>query len=100
MGQYYDQLTDAERSQLYALRKAKIPMTDIAEFLCRPRQTLYNELKRNAGKRGYRPGQAQKLAEQRRREKNKATKMITRVVEYVEEKLHLQWSPEQISNLM
>ena len=66
MGQYYSQLTNGERNQLYALRKAKIPMTEIANQLNRSRTALYNELARNTGGRGYRPKQAQEFAEQRR----------------------------------
>ncbi len=66
MGQKYSQLTNGERNQFYALRKAKISMTEIANQLCRSRATLYNELARNTGRRGYRPRQAQQFAEQRR----------------------------------
>ena len=61
MGQHYQQLTKDERNQLYALRKARIPMTQITELLGRSRPTLYRELKRNTGRRGYRPRQAQHL---------------------------------------
>ena len=55
MGQYYHQLTEGERNQFYALRQAKISMTEIAQQLGRSRNTLYNELNRNKGGRGYRP---------------------------------------------
>ena len=65
MGQKYSQLTADERSQFYALRKAKIPMIEIAKQLNRSRTTLYNELARNTGGRGYRPKQAQQAAQQR-----------------------------------
>jgi len=54
MGQNYSQLTDGERNQFYALRKVKMPMTEIANQLGRSRATLYNELARNTGGRGYR----------------------------------------------
>ncbi len=100
MGQYYSQLTTGERNQFYALRKAKIPMTQIANQLDRSRTTLYNELARNTGGRGYRPRQAQQLAEQRRAEKVQPLKMIPEVVAYIEKKLRIQWSPEQIANCM
>lgn len=100
MGQNYSQLTDSERNQLYALRKAKIPMTDISKQLSRSRTTLYNELARNTGGRGYRPRQAQQFAEQRRVEKVQPLKMIPEVIAYIKAKLRLQWSPEQIANVM
>jgi len=100
MGQNYSQLTTDERNQLYALRKAKIPMTQIAEQLKRSRTTLYNEMRRNTGRRGYRPKQAQRLAEQRRAKAHKPRKMTPGAIAYIREKLHLQWAPEQIAGVM
>lgn len=100
MGQNYSQLTDSERNQFYALRKAKIPMTEIAKQLSRSRTTLYKELDRNTGGRGYRPKQAQQFADQRRVLKAQPLKMTPEVIIYIEDKLGLQWSPEQISNVM
>ena len=100
MGQNYSQLTTGERNQFYALRKSKIPMTEIANLLGRSRTTLYNELARNTGGCGYRPKQAQQFAEQRRAEKVQPLKMTQEVIVYIEGKLRLQWSPEQIANVM
>jgi len=100
MGQYYSQLTEGERNQFDALRQAKMPMTEIANQLNRSRTTLYNELDRNTGGRGYRPRQAQKFAEQRRAETVQPLKMHPEVIAYVESKLHLQWAPEQIAGTM
>jgi transposase, IS30 family len=54
IGQNYSQLNIGERNQFYALRKAKLSMTEIANQLSRPRATLYRELGRNSGGRGYR----------------------------------------------
>ena len=100
MGQKYRQLTDSERNQFYALRKAKIPMTEIAKQLSRSRTTLYNELDRNTGGRGYRPKQAQQFADQRRAKTAQPLKMTPEVIIYIKAKLRLQWSPEQIANVM
>lgn len=100
MGQNYSQLTTGERNQFYALRKAKLAMTEIANQLSRPRSTLYRELGRNTGGRGYRPKQAQEFAEQRRAEKVKPLKMTPKVIAYIKAKLQLQWSPEQIASYM
>lgn len=100
MGQHYQQLTKDERNQFYALRKARIPMTQITELLGRSRSTLYRELKRNTGRRGYRPRQAQHLAAERERLKTRDRKMTPSVVAYIQEKLRLQWSPEQIAEVM
>jgi len=100
MGQNYSQLTAGERNQLYALRKAKLSMTEIANQLRRPRSTLYRELVRNTGGRGYRPKQAQEFAEQRRAGKVQPSKMTPKTVAYIKAKLQLQWSPEQIAGYM
>ena len=100
MGQNYSQLTDSERNQFYALRKAKIPMTAIAKQLSRSRTTLYNELSRNTGLRGYRPKQAQQFTDIRRAQTVLPLKMTPKVIVYIEDKLGLQWSPEQIANVM
>ena len=100
MGQIYSQLTDGERNQFYALRQAQRPMTEIANQLGRSRATLYNELNRNTGGRGYRPHQAQQFAENRRVEKVQPLKMHPNVTAYIESKLQLQWSPEQIASTM
>jgi IS30 family transposase len=75
-------------------------MTEIAKQLNRSRTTLYNELNRNTGGRGYRPKQAREFARQRRAEKVRPLKMTPDVIAYIKDKLRLQWSPEQIANYM
>ena len=50
----YNQLTQTERYQIYALRKANKNPTEISRVLGRHKSTIYRELKRNLGKRGYR----------------------------------------------
>jgi len=100
MGHNYSQLTEDERNQLYALRQAKLPMTKIARQLGRPRSTLYREVDRNTGQRGYRPRQAQQFARQRRVDKTRPIKMAAKTIAYIEAKLRQQWSPEQIAGYM
>ena len=100
MRQNYSQLTVDERNQFYALQQAEMPMTEIANQLGRSRTTLYHELNRNRGGRGYRPRQAQQFAEKRRAEKVQPLKMRPEVIAYLESKLQLQWSPEQIASTM
>ena len=97
MGQKYGRLTIEERNQFYALRKANIPIIEIAKQLNRSRTTLCNELNRNTGGRGYRPKQAQEFARQRQVEKVGPLKMTPEVIAYIENKLRRQWSPEQIA---
>jgi transposase, IS30 family len=59
--------------------------------------TISRELKRNKGKKGYRPRQAQTKADKRRAQAAKAIKMRVEVVFLIEAKIMLDWSPEQIS---
>jgi len=92
----YVQLTCEERYQIWALRKAGKSTKTIAEDLGRHPSTLYRELNRNRGKRGYRPKQAQQLSEKRNREGRKAFKFTAGLRVVVEAKLRLKWSPEQI----
>jgi len=64
----------------------------------RDRSTIYRELKRNAGQRGYRPKQAQRLADERRLASRRPHKMDDPDVhQYVRDKLEKCWSPEQIA---
>jgi len=63
----YKQLTQEERYQISALLKAGHNQSKIAMILSRDESTISRELKRNTGLRGYRPKQAQRLAEERRR---------------------------------
>ena len=91
----YRQLTQEQRYQIYALRKTKHPLSEIAEVIGVHQSSVSRELKRNRGKRSYRPQQAQKLAVERR---PKAIPRITaRIWAEVENLLRQDWSPEQIS---
>jgi transposase, IS30 family len=92
----YKQLTQEERYQISALLKAGHDQTDIAMILKRDKSTISRELKRNTGLRGYRPKQAQRLADERRQ--SKAQPRISDTVwSNVEQLLRQDWSPEQIS---
>jgi IS30 family transposase len=100
MRQRYSQLTEGERNQIYVLRKAGLTVAQIAKQVNRPRCTVYREVQRNTGQRGYRPLQAHRLAMERREAKVRPRKMTRRVVEHIESKLRMDWSPEQIANTM
>ena len=96
MGTYH-QLTEYQRYQIYALKKAGHDQRCIAATLEVSPSTICRELRRNQGQRGYRPGQAHHKALARRRHKAKATKMTSAVIERIEAGLRQQWSPEQIA---
>jgi len=91
----YHQLTQAQRYQIYALKKTKHSLAEIATVIGVHKSSVSRELKRNQGQRGYRPQQAHELALGRRL---KAIPRITaRVWAVVEKLLRQDWSPEQIS---
>ena len=92
----YTQLTESERNQIYALKQAGFKPSAIALQLNRHPSTIYRELGRNRSLRGYRPRQAQQMADNRRREKAKP-KIPEEVWCIVSDLIEKDWSPEQIS---
>jgi transposase, IS30 family len=91
-------LTFEERRFLYLLKKKGKPKTEIAELMGRHRSTICRELCRNTGQRGYRPKQAQRLAETRRLASRRRHKMDdSDVHRYVQDGLEKLWSPDQIA---
>ena len=100
MSKSYHQLTEEERIEIYAFRKEGKSVSQIATALDRNRSTIEREIIRNSGERGYRPKQAHRKAMERQALKRKALKMSEPTLAYIQEKLALQWSPEQISNSM
>ena len=91
----YSQLTQIQRYQIYALLGIGHQQTEIAGIIGVHKSTVSREVKRNTGKKGYRPKQAHQKAQGRR------TKAKTRISEsdwnLIERLITLDWSPEQIS---
>jgi len=100
MSKSYHQLTEEERIEIYALRKEGKSLSQIAMALGRNRSTIQREISRNSGQRGYRPKQAHRKAEERQALRLRPIKMTEPTLAYIQEKLALQWSPDQISNAM
>ncbi|MEX2488530.1 MAG: helix-turn-helix domain-containing protein, partial [Pseudomonadales bacterium] len=92
----YTQLTQEERYQIYALKKAGHSQAEIAEVLGRDPGTISRELRRNRGLKGYRPQQAHDLALSRRDGKAQA-RIGSQVWQQVKALLRKEWSPEQIA---
>ena len=91
----YTQLTEEHRIEIYALKKAGVRQCEIAMQIGCHASTVCNELKRNTGKRGYRPKQAHKKAMQRLREKVN-THITTLMWDRVDMLTRQEFSPEQI----
>ena len=93
----YQQLTQEQRYQIYALQKATFTLTQIASEIGVHKSTVSREVRRNQGQRGYRPKQAQELTTARKLAA--AAPRIAAVTWGVVASLLRgeQWSPEQIS---
>jgi IS30 family transposase len=66
--------------------------------MARHRSTIYRELARNCGARGYRAGHAQHQAEERRQACHRPPKLADlELREYVAQRLAQSWSPDQIA---
>lgn len=91
----YKQLACEHRYQIYFMLKMGFSQTDIAKEMGVHRSTISRELRRNQGRRGYRPKQAHRFALSRR---NKAKIYITpETWDWIEQLIREDWSPEQIS---
>lgn len=93
----YTHLTQDERYQIYILQKAGHCQSDIAVLLNRHPSTISRELRRNHGLRGYRPKQAQALADARARHCRNAQRITLATWETAQARLREQYSPEQIA---
>ena len=91
----YTHITQEERYQIYALKKAGFNQSKISEIIGRSPSTISRELKRNEGLRGYRPQQAQVKYTERRA--INARRVDAATWDFVRDKLLEEWSPEQIS---
>lgn len=93
----YSQLTYEQRCQISALLQAGLKQTEIASQLGCHQSTISREVRRNKGQRGYRHKQAQRLATERRQSAVVRHKMTPTLINLIESKLRLKWSPEQIA---
>lgn len=91
----YTQLSQEERYYISAALKSNITIAQLARELRRHRSTIYREIKRNKGQRGYRLNQANELAKQRCY--RKISEFTDFALAYIEHLIHCNWSPEQIA---
>jgi IS30 family transposase len=96
----YTQLTQELRYQIYAFLKAGFLQTEIASEIGVHKSTISREIRRNRGKKGYRPKQAHSIATERRQKAKKFVKMTSELVELIDKLLREDFSPEQISGFL
>jgi len=94
-------LNQHERGVLYRLHKAGKTNQEIAKLMARDPSTVGRELKRNSGGRGYRPQQAQRLAQERRLRCRRREKLQdSQLLQVLKDGLEKRWSPDQIASTL
>ena len=91
---HYTQLTLEEQYHIQVMRKQGKSLRSVSSGMGRSHSSLSRELRRNKGGRGYQ--QEDRLAAQRHRNKAKAKKLTQETQDYIQEKIRLRWSPEQV----
>ncbi|MDX9960285.1 MAG: IS30 family transposase [Aliarcobacter sp.] len=96
----FTQLTLKERYQISAYIKVGYTQNDIAKLLDKSQSTISREINRNSKYNKYQAEIAVQLTFSRHKKKNKFIKLTKKAKVYIQEKLKLDWSPEQISGVM
>jgi IS30 family transposase len=99
MGQY-TQLTQEQRYHIYACMKAGFFQTAIATEIGVHKSTVSREMRRNQGKKGYRPKQAHAMALERRTKAHKFVKLTPPAIALINECIRKDFSPEQVSGFL
>ena len=95
---HYTHLATEQRYHIDALRKAGLTLSEIARDLGVHKSTISRELTRNSGLKGYRPKQAQLLAQTRQACSAKnAGRFKSDDLALVDALLRQDFSPEQVS---
>ena len=96
----YTQLTRGNRYQIRALLKAGFSQSKMASCLGVHKSTISREIRRNRGRKGYRPRQAHEKALARRYAAAKRIKMTPVMIELVDHYIRQDFSPEQVSGYL
>lgn len=96
----YKHLSLEERYYIEKSQLSGLSIVDISANLGRHKSTIFREIERNTGKRGYRNNQANKLALERHRTKTKKVKLSIEIVEKINGFIRQQWSPEQVAGYL
>ena len=95
----YQQLTEGRRYQISTLLGLGISITEIAKKVKCHGATVYRELKRNQTHGQYCPMNAHTYSVSRRKTARKY-RIPAKHIEFVRFLLGIDWSPEQISNVL
>ena len=93
----YTQLTQEKRYQIYAFLTAGFLQTEIASETGVHKSTISREIRRNRGKKGYRPKQANAMANSRRQNAKKHMKITPETIDLIEKLICQDFSPDQVS---
>jgi transposase, IS30 family len=93
----YKQLSQEQRYQIEILKKTRKNQNQIAELQGPSAGTICRSCRGTQASQGYRPKQARVKADTRRKQAAKAVKMTALAIAPVEEKIALDWSPEQVA---
>ena len=92
----YNRVTRDERNHIHRWRQEGLGIREIARLLSRSPSSISRELKRNTGKRGYRPQQAHNFALERALRPG-PRRFTEEMCLKTEEQLRIGWTPEMIS---
>ena len=94
----YTQLTSEQRYQISGLKKAGFTQAAIAQEVGVHKSTISRELTRNQGQRGWRPAQAQRFRDERKRTCLNGKRFSAADWHVVDSLIRTDLSPEQVSN--
>ncbi|MDP0561649.1 MAG: hypothetical protein QS721_04685 [Candidatus Endonucleobacter sp. (ex Gigantidas childressi)] len=81
----------------FRTKEKRLQQMEIAEIIGASQSTVSRELARNTGERGYRHRHAQGRTDRRRTESARANRMTPKMIEVIESKLRVAWSPSRFS---
>lgn len=96
----FKQLTREERYIIKSLLDEGFSVRAIGKNIERHFSTIYREMNRNKGLRGYRPKQAHDKTIKRRSDSHRHCKFTSDIQKLVEQFIQQEYSPEQVSNYL
>ena len=98
MSNKYHRLCAENRKVIANMKQAGKTQDEIAQAIGFSQGTISKELSRNRGERGYRPAQADRLANRKEEpERTRPKVMVGIIKDEVEARLRIKHSPDQIS---